>query len=121
MKHLYGYNVHGLQVMPLPEPPCYCQQGFVTLKSTGGAKSTSRQIEDLIAEAKALATPRYELPRPKTPTIQWCNARSVEGWNICLWGNPKLTVVCGKCMGTTAQTKLIKLEQSTKFDQFWVF
>ena len=26
-------------------------------------------------------------------------AASVSGWNICLWGNPKLTVYCGNCGG----------------------
>lgn len=28
-----------------------------------------------------------------------CGAVSVEGWAICLWGNPKLSVVCGNCKG----------------------
>jgi len=26
-------------------------------------------------------------------------AQHVSGWNICLWGNPKLTVYCGNCSG----------------------
>jgi hypothetical protein len=26
-------------------------------------------------------------------------AKHAEGWNMCLWGNPKITVICGKCYG----------------------
>ncbi len=25
------------------------------------------------------------------------NAISYEAWSICLWGNPKMTVICGGC------------------------
>ena len=28
-----------------------------------------------------------------------CGAERVEGWNFCLWGNPKLDVICGNCKG----------------------
>lgn len=23
--------------------------------------------------------------------------RMFEGWNMCLWGDPKFTIVCGEC------------------------
>ncbi len=26
-----------------------------------------------------------------------CNAAHAEAWSMCLWGNPKADVVCGKC------------------------
>ncbi len=26
-----------------------------------------------------------------------CHASYVRGWNICLWGKSKLTIVCGNC------------------------
>ena len=35
----------------------------------------------------------------KLTSDQICNAVYVEGWNICLWGMPKLTIVCGNCKG----------------------
>lgn len=31
------------------------------------------------------------------PASQFVDADTVEGWNISLWGNPKLTIVCGGC------------------------
>ena len=27
------------------------------------------------------------------------SAKYVTGWNICLWGNPKLHIICGNCEG----------------------
>lgn len=31
------------------------------------------------------------------PLSKICKAESVNGWNICLWGRPKLTIICGDC------------------------
>ena len=33
------------------------------------------------------------------PISKFCNAESVSGWNMCLWGMPKLTIICGNCYG----------------------
>lgn len=30
---------------------------------------------------------------------QLCDAAHYSGWNICLWGNPKMTIICGSCHG----------------------
>lgn len=26
-----------------------------------------------------------------------CEAKDYRGWNICLWGRPKLSIICGHC------------------------
>lgn len=28
---------------------------------------------------------------------QICNAASFEAWSMCLWGQPKASIVCGNC------------------------
>ena len=103
MKALYGQNVHGTQV--LPGSGAHCRQGSVCYQPTheGGAKSTSKAIETLLAEAKELMAQRYQFPKshPKAaPQVKWCKARHAEAWSVCLWGNPKMTVVCGNCLKT---------------------
>lgn len=32
-------------------------------------------------------------------TARICTARYAEGWNMCLWGPPKMKVICGSCTG----------------------
>ncbi len=31
------------------------------------------------------------------PNEKLCEAKDYRGWNICLWGRPKLSIICGHC------------------------
>jgi hypothetical protein len=43
------------------------------------------------------------------PLEKQTRAMSVSGWSICLWGNPKLSVICGNCCNLFKTRDYIKV------------